>query len=367
MFFGHPGFHSGAGPLLRWTAFKSPAQPGDPASSFGHSVQAVDLDADGHAEIVVGAPERSAGDGKVHIYDGDRVAALSPFSVHDGASFPADQTLLPPAALIEDDPNLHLAFGWIVFSIGDMAGTDYGTANGRPDIAVHTEAGKWVAPTGPYVDIPDAGALVVYAAWDPADGTPPPGVFVKSPGITIQTPLVWEPFVVGPGQIEPRLMHMPQRGARFGRAAAPVEWRDAAGSVVRGLLVGEPNANVHNPSDAAYPDDTPVPDAGRVVFLPAPLDVGQNAATNAWGAIVLLEPRDTLAEWHPTDPRIPLIQTDFDPQPGALFGAWMDRGRYNAAFIADQVFIAARARTLIESGGGPASEAGQVYTFFVPQ
>ncbi len=162
-------------------------------------------------------------------------------------------------------------------------------------------------------------------------------------------------------------MHMPQSGARYGRGLAPVEWRTQSGAVVRGLIVGEPNADVHDPSHPSYPDDTPVQDAGRVFFLKAPLDAGTNATTNAWGEVVLLEPNSLVPEWQVSDPKEPMDPpSDFGPQPGAKFGAWIGSGQYSPLFVAKQVFISARERSLKNPSGTPLGRVGQVYTCFVP-
>lgn len=189
---------------------------------------------------------------------------------------------------------------------------------------------------------------------------------MKPNPIILQTPIVWEGFDVGGGLVAARVMHMPQTGERCGRAAAPLEWLKTDGTVVRGVLVGSPDADVHDPSDPAYPDDVPVEDAGRVVFFRAPLDVQSNASANAWNEFVLLEPKDSVSEGNPGQPSAGLQQAQMSPQPSALFGAWIRSGKYTNAAAGQQFFVSARERLLIDSQQRPQAGAGQVYTFHVP-
>jgi hypothetical protein len=368
VFFGHAGFLGD--PQADWVGFKSPAPPSEGTQHFGFDVQVVDLNDDGYGELIVGAPSKGSplSQGRTYVYDGLRVAALSRGIVHDGGSFAPDQTLVPPASIQE---SANIGFGWQVFDIGDMAGPQWGEPEGRPDIAVHSEGGVWVPPVGPYQPVPAAGALIVYRAWDPdevSQGLPAGQPFVKVPGILMQSPLVWESFEQGPGAFEERLMHMPETSARFGRAVARVRLATPTGEPVVGLLVGEPDANVHNPSDPAYPDDAVVIDAGRAFFFKAPLDVGTNATQNALGSFVLLEPHDDLDE---TDPgslsATPLDQGNLSPQPAARFGAWMGSGVYTTASPFGQFFVSSRQRNLdVLPHPAAGIGAGQVYTFFNP-
>lgn len=365
MFFGHADFVTD--PQRDWMGIMSPS-PVDAEENFGSDVGLVDFDQDGHPELVVGAIERSRTTtprpGRAYIYRGTdlvSLAALPNQSYGVPAIAPAQELTGPPSIVKDGD-----WFGWNVFEVGDVAGTDWGTSGGRPDVAIHPEQGDH--PGGPlHQPVEQAGALFVFVAWDPSDPTPPVGApFVKPDPVVLQTPIITE-TVAYPGGFDVVVVHGPQTGGRFGRGAASVSWKDDTGSVISGLLVGEPNASVKDPNDPAWPYATPVETAGRVFFFEAPLD-GPNGTDNGWGDFVLLEPKDSVPEASATGfPAAPLLQTsDLQPTRFGMFGAWIGAGVYNDNFLLQQFFVSAHSRPVVDEFGVPQGHVGQVYTFHLP-
>ncbi len=340
VFFSHSQFLTN--PHRFWVGVKSTAGT---TESFGASVALVDLDEDGLCELIVGATDRYAqpGTGRTYVYDGATINGLAKLDLHVVAE---DQLLTPPAPYANDGQ----WFGWTLFDVGDMGGTDYAAGTSRNDLAVHAEATDWPGGGG-LGSVPYAGALFVFMAWDASDPTPPANApFLNPTPVVLQTPVVTDTGSV---------VHQPQTFSRFGRGAAPVEWQ-AGPDPVRGLLVGDPDAHVQDPNDAAYPNATPIDHAGRVFFFEAPLD-GAGGTASDWGRFVLLEPADSLPEGGGVPPMAAMTNGSLAPRPSARFGAWIVSGKYNAFLDHDQFVVSARRRSL-----PGASEAGQVYTFTWP-
>jgi hypothetical protein len=131
--------------------------------------------------------------------------------------------------------------------------------------------------------------------------------------------------------------------ARFGRAAVVVQWMVGSGlsTVVKtALLVGEPDATLMDGGGQ------PVPHAGRVVLLEAPLTSASSHGghPNAW-ATQLVDPSG--------------IQQD------AIFGAWIVALNYQGAPPAagEQFIVSARGKHLFDSMSNPVHQAGQGYSF----
>src|SRR5262249_41418304 len=157
-----------------------------------------DLNGDGVPELVVSAIERtkssSPSPGRVYIFDGMSVRNLSLGSSHPGSGFSSSQmqTLIAPSIVPDGG-----WFGYVLYALPDMGGTDYGTPQGRNDIAVHSEAGDFIDANNHLVQGEGGGALFAYMSWDPSDPMPRPAgqPFVKAVPVTLQTPIIKLPFV----------------------------------------------------------------------------------------------------------------------------------------------------------------------------
>ena len=97
------------------------------AGEFGHSVATADVNGDGRADIIVGAPSQQLGRGRVYVFSGSDYELLMTLAPPLG-SFPPSKTHPEPA------PACCLRFGWQVAG-GDVNG------DGLSDVAVTTTSG----------------------------------------------------------------------------------------------------------------------------------------------------------------------------------------------------------------------------------
>jgi hypothetical protein len=146
----------GSTPDAKWSAFGGQAN-----ASFGHSVTAVgDADADGYADVAVGAPfydNPQMDEGKVYVYQGV-VSGLNTASVWDAES---------------DQAGAH--FGTAVASAGDANGDGYADLLVGAEAytqSVNQEGAAFVwfgSPTG-ITSLPDVDGLPANAAWSAYGG-----------------------------------------------------------------------------------------------------------------------------------------------------------------------------------------------------
>ena len=325
LFQGHSGFLSS--PHQTWVGINAPQPQFDSTpdtqhhlgTGFGAAIVAVDFDADGKTELVVGRPNRydrrpfNSGvyeSGSAWIFRGSYLATLlsgsSSGSVINPPHWPYEldtppeyQVLLDP--FHEQTPDSDW-FGWTIFSIGDMGSHDGGPPDGFPDIAIHSEDTDFIgngevcqpcidaeAPVGdPSAQVCKVGGLFIYFGVDP-EGSWSPLHFVYTAHVLLQPP---------------SNLGLPQPFARFGRAASGIQLHqvidDEPVGVGPGLLV------------ASLEKDTSQGTAtGHVMlFRPpfcsvAPLSVCEDPldpygefrpvdTPNAWEAGSLLQPQPTL-------------------------------------------------------------------------
>ncbi len=330
VFFGHAGFFATPMSYLhRWLAIKAPQMPAGSTAQFvvnggfGYSVDADDLDGDGMAEILVGRCERSADDGRAHLFHGSWVSATLPPNPNESfegfriPSSPPDissgvateyETLVDPSPPGEELTRTP-AFGWNVFMLHKDIGRpcpngEEAAFDGLPDLAVYEEGAHW---TGVTPARPSTGALFLFFN---DSATQPGSLVAEASPVKLQTPSTGGVYPAGPSV-----------GAFFGFCAAVIDWMSTTQSgsdlQARHLLVGEPDATVQLGAQG-----TPVPLAGRVFMFQAPFgcnDVDGN------GAKACAVPQITDPNTVP-DPACTCMPAGL--QAGAEFGSWIAVGDY---------------------------------------
>jgi FG-GAP repeat protein len=317
---GHPRF--GRLPTERWIAWGPP--PTSPPGlynghMFGFAVAAEDLDRDGLAEVIVAAPSRDIpGGGTVFLYRGSRIQAeLDRAPNRVIPNFVPDQTLLNPNILAGEDDNGD-TFGWRIYRVGDV-GVPVGSAvpypDNKADLAFYNKRTK-----GTLADpLMTSGALWVY--FNNATSTAPFSTLVDDSGLLAKAKIAVSPADGGP-----------QNGARFGRSAARVQWKEAGSDTpVVGIAVGE--------MDRDFGGFT---NAGRVLFYKAPIVAGAGPFNNAWSEPLTEKP------W---------------PRELSRFGAWIVAGDYlaEAGNLVQEIIISCRSATtngFPEAGSAQAFKAG---------
>jgi hypothetical protein len=325
IFKGQPSFLSD--PHQTWIGINAPQPQFDPTpdttkhfgSGFGSSALALDFDADGKTEIVVGRPNRydrrpfESGvyeSGSAWIFRGSYLADLmvgaSSGSVIDPPRWPYQLSTIPEYQVIfdpfrEQTPDSDW-FAWTMFSIGDIGSHDGGPPDGFPDIAIHSEDTDFIgngqvcqpcidalAPVGtPPAQYCKVGGLFIYFGVDPQSSWNPLW-FVYPAHVLLQPP-----SNLGP----------PQPFARFGRAASGIQ---LVKSVPGGQPVVEPGLLVASLEKSTSEGLA----TGHVMLFRAPLCAGAPAtvcfdpldpwaqyrpvdAPNAWGTTSLIQPQPAL-------------------------------------------------------------------------
>jgi FG-GAP repeat protein len=317
---GHPTF--ARNPMHRWIAWGPP--PTHPPGlynghMFGFAAAAQDLDGDGLAEVIVAAPARGVpGGGTVFLYRGSRIQAeLDSAPNRVISSFVPDQTLLNPNILTGEDDNGD-TWGWRIYKVGDV-GVPVGSAVAYPDskadLAFYNKRTK-----GDLSDpLMTSGALWVY--FNNATSTAPFTTLVDDSALLAKAKITVSPADGGP-----------QNGARFGRSAARVQWKEAGSDTpVVGIAVGE--------MDRDFGGFT---NAGRVLFYKAPIVAGAGPFNNAWSQ--------------------PLTERPW-PRELSRFGAWIVAGDYlaEAGNLVQEIIISCRSATtngFPEAGSAQAFRAG---------
>jgi hypothetical protein len=287
-------------PYESWIGLNAP-ENSDPAVhggiGFGNSIVTACLTEDSSSlrDVVVGRHDRtySATDdepkgGSVVVFRGqylhDLFCGSTPNSVSDPVhsdeldpDVPEYQVLRnpfgdhQPAGSDPRGPNWSDWFGWFVFSVGDIGSPDGGTFDGIDDILVHAEDTDFIG-TGSYgtPQEVDAGGNFAYFGTGDDDGPE----LVHPEHVLLQTPL-------NAGG--------PQEAARFGRAAARIDWyNDLTEDVEPGLLLSDIERTVgsHALAGQVYLVRVPLPAQPSDPLEHADID-------NAWGSTPLTEPGGT--------------------------------------------------------------------------
>jgi len=376
-------------PYKAWVGFNAPT-PSNPerfaGSAFGDALDALDLDADGSAEIVAGrtdryqnaSPQEPQG-GRVDILRGSYVKAQFSGAAYDPCANPSGtwdrvldlahtdevaqqavpeyQELTNPFGSYNDGENDW--FGRTVGGIGDIGSPGGGPPDGFPDIAVHAEGTNFIGNGTPEApQIHNAGGLFIYFGVDPQDPALSPQYLVH-PGVPEQFPpyaLLQRPVYVLPP--------LGQENGRVGRAFAGIDWYDSlSGEVEHALMYSEPDADwggfqragvvylVRPPLCASPPCRDPYDESWELRPLQAP---------NVWSA-PLTEPFG--------DPASPQSEPITVPSDAHEFGSWIVALDYKAnptLYKGQQVVISSRQADVKQPAdhqGVSTDEAGAAFPF----
>ncbi|MFN0207644.1 MAG: hypothetical protein ACKVS6_15160 [Planctomycetota bacterium] len=332
IFFGYSGFITNPS-QQKWIVIKPPTPIiGD--LRFGSDIEIANLDTVTGAELIVGATQRRSNPGRVYIIRGSFISAkkaliptTAPFGLITTPTA-TDYQLLDPNLIVSGDTNPADVFGWQI-TVGKFRGAGTGgNANDNDlDLAIYSEniqsdvvgnaencscACPTITPT-PASCKSFTGALFVYQNISASSSTKivEDGVYNSS---TLPAGYI---KLISP--ITPNPAASPR--ARFGRAAAAINWKLTDGSTAPFLIVGEPGNYNHGTCQS-----------GRVFLYQSPI-----------------LPNDT--------PEIILAPPEY--QACCNFGASIVSLRYNSNDPGQQFVVSAREFT----HSGPILQAGIVYSF----